>query len=89
MRIILSQSHFQLAKPPQLPDETVVFVCMEDFSVGPLDSWDDPLQFQRNRSGFWKSTPLFDLPDGSKMDYFVWHQTLPRCDLVEALKSNE
>lgn len=76
-----------MAKPPQLPDETFVFVCMEDFSVGPLFGWDDPAEFQRNRSDFWQATPLLDLPDGSKADYFVWHQMLPRCDLVEALKS--
>jgi hypothetical protein len=87
MRIILSQSQFQLANPPQLPDETFVFVCMEDFSVGPLLGWKEPAEFQRNRSDYWQATSLLNLPDGSKADYFVWHQTLPRCDLVEALKS--
>jgi len=87
MRIILSQSHFQLANPSPLPDGTFVFVCMEDFSVGPLSGWNNPAEFHRNRSDFWQATPLLDLPDGRKADYFVWHQTLPRCDLVEALKS--
>ncbi|MFK7940128.1 MAG: hypothetical protein AB8B82_12155 [Roseovarius sp.] len=76
-----------MAKPTQLPGETFVFVCMEDFSVGSLIGWDDLVEFQRNRSDFWQATPLLDLPDGSKADYFVWHQTLPRCDLVGALKS--
>lgn len=60
---------------------------MEDFSVGPLLGWENPAEFQRNRSDFWQATPLLDLPDGSKADYSVWHQSLPRCDLVEAFKS--
>ncbi len=83
MRLILCNSHIELAELPDLPDETFVFLCFEDFSVGPLAEWKDPEKFQEERAEFWDNTPSLDLPDGSKMDYFVWLQILPRYDLVE------
>ena len=87
MRLILCHEHLDITKPPQLADGTFMFVCFEDFSVGPLNDWDTAAQFKKNRSEFWKKTSMLDLPDGSKMDYFVWLQALPRHDLVELIQS--
>ena len=88
MRLILCHGHIPVAEPPALPDENFLFACFEDFSVGPLHDWNDPVNFLENRSDFWKNTSILDLPDGSKMDYFVWFQALPRHDLVELVKSD-
>ncbi len=87
MRLILCHGHIPVADPPTLSDETFLFVCFEDFSVGPLHDWNDPTKFLENRSDFWKNTSLLDLPDGDKMDHFIWFQALPRHDLVELVKS--
>ena len=88
MRIILHHGPLgtNTKRLPKLPDETFVFVCIEDFSVGPLSDWQDRAKFQESRSDFWQRTELLTLPDGSKNQYFVWHQSLPRFDLVEMMK---
>jgi len=88
VRIILHHSPLgtNTKRLPKLPDETYVFVCIEDFSVGPLCDWQDRAKFQESRSEFWQRTELLTLPDGSKNEYFVWHQSLPRFDLVEMVK---
>jgi hypothetical protein len=87
MRLILCNTHIRADDPPTLPDGHFLFACFEDFSVGPLRDWNDPPKFFQNRSDFWKTTPALDLPDGDKMDHFVWFQALPRHDLVELVKS--
>lgn len=86
MRIILTHRHVHIDNPPKLPAETFVFVCYEDFSVGPLRDWNNQSEFRKNRSDYWRKTFVFDLPDGNKMDYVVWSQALPRHDLVELLQ---
>lgn len=73
--------------PPYLPDGTYFFVCFEDFSLGPVKDWNDQPKFNQQRAEFWKTTQRLDLPDGSKMDYLVWLQALPRYDLVELIQS--
>lgn len=87
MRLILSHSHLDTKTPPNLPDGTYFFVCFEDFSVGPVNDWNDRPKFDQQRADFWKTTQMLDLPDGSKMDYVVWMQGLPRYDLVELIQS--
>lgn len=87
MRLILFHSHLDTNPPPNLPDGTYFFVCFEDFSVGPVKNWNDQPKFNQQRAEFWKTTQRLDLPDGSKMDYFVWLQALPRYDLVELIQS--
>lgn len=86
MRIILTHRHVYIDNPPKLPAETFVFVCNEDFSVGPLRDWNNQSKFRKNRSDYWRKTSLLDLPDGSKMDYFVWYQALLGYDLVDLLE---
>ena len=86
MRIILWHRHLDIAQTPKLPDETIVFACYEDFTVGPLHDWNNQSEFRRHRSDYWQKTSTLDLPDGTKMDYLVWLQALPRHDLVELLQ---
>lgn len=87
MRLILCQEHLKFEKPPQVPDDTFMFCCFEDFSVGSLKDWDSPAQFKKHRSDFWNKTSLLDMPDGSKSDYFVWFQASPKYDLVDLRQS--
>ncbi len=87
MRLILSQSLLDIETPPDLPNGTYFFVCFEDFSVGPLKDWNDQTEFNRQRADHWEKTRRLDLPDGSKIDYFVWMQGLPRYDLAELIQS--
>lgn len=83
MHLILCHRPIHVAKPPQLPHGKFVFACFENFSVGPLQNWGNSVEFQKNRSDFWTKTSKLDLPDGAKMDYFVWLQELPRHDPVK------
>lgn len=87
MRLILCHRNLDLPKRMQLQDETFVFLCFEDFSVGPLGDWNDPQEFKKQRSAFQQDSSMLKLPDGSKMDYFCWLQTLPKHDVVELVKS--
>lgn len=87
MRLILCYRGQNPGRSHKTPDGTFVFQCMEEFSVGPLQDWHDPEQFNIARETYWHKTSMFDLPDGSKMDPFVWMQTLPECDLVALVQS--
>lgn len=89
MRLILHHHHLDIDRKAatRLPDDTVAFLCFEDFSVGPLGDWHDRALFEKRRAAFWRTTELLTLPDGKQMAYFVWHQSLPRIDLVEMVKS--
>lgn len=91
MRLILCNQHLDVKQVPGLASDTFVFICFEDFSVGPLSDWDDPLKFRQARTAYWAKTSWLDLPDGQKMDYFAWHQILPRhnmLDYVECAKED-
>ena len=83
MRLILCNQHLHMKQVPGLTSDTFGFLCFEDFSVGPLSDWDDPLQFRQARTAYWATTPMLDLPDGRKMDFFVWHQILPHNSLSD------
>ncbi|MEL6586124.1 MAG: hypothetical protein AAFY65_15800 [Pseudomonadota bacterium] len=85
MRIVLAHGHVPFAQPPKLPAGMVLFVCHEDFTMGPLRDWNDQPKFWKARAAYWRQTPVLDLPDGTKMDYVVWLQALPRYDLVDLL----
>jgi hypothetical protein len=89
VRLILHHAHLDIDRIARraLPDDTLGFMCIDDFSVGPLSQWHDGPRFYEDRSAFWRKTELLSLPDGSQMDYSVWHQTLPRHDLVEMVQS--
>jgi len=87
MRLILCHRNLKLPKRAEIPDKTFVFLCFEDFSVGPLSDWNNSPEFKTKRSVFWQKSSLLRLPDGSQMDYFVWLQTKPKHDLVELIKS--
>lgn len=87
MRLIVYHGVFDLPKCLQVPDETFAFVCFEDFSVGPLGDFGNLAKFTKAREAFWQKSPSSNLPDGSKMHYSVWFQTLPSVDLVEMVQS--
>ena len=89
MRLILHHGHFAIDPTdiPELDDDTYAFICFEDFTVGPLSDWNDRTRFDDTRAAFWQKTQRLTLPDGDQMDYFIWHQTLPRCDLVDMIQS--
>lgn len=87
MRLVLYQNLLDIKKPPLLPENTFVFSYFEDFSVGPLGNWNDQTKFSQDRAEFWRKITHLDLPDGSKMDYFVWLQALPQHDLMELVQN--
>lgn len=85
MRLILISHHlpFTSDQIPILPENTFLFASMEDFTVGPLEHQHDPARFEAGRSKYWMTTPAFDLPDGSKMDYYQWHGLRPQISFAE------
>ncbi|MEP5761565.1 MAG: hypothetical protein ABJ327_20085 [Litoreibacter sp.] len=74
MRLILCDRYLDIAKKVDAPDDTFVFTCCEDFSVGSIQDWNAPTKFHQARSElWWKETNWAEV----EIDYRVWLQVLP------------
>lgn len=89
MRLILTNQHLGLGDDANAPDDTFVFHCFEDFSVGPINDWKDPQLFERARKELWTKVEMRDFPDGEEVDYFVWHRIFPRYNIMELAAGDE
>lgn len=88
MRIIFSFQTLPVEMLPDLPADLRIFHSTETLTVGPLAGWDDPASFWQARRSFWRSTPVFDMPDGEKWDAEPWIPINPQASrfLLELVK---
>ncbi len=78
MRLILYHPYLYPRKPRKLPDDTQVFYCAEEFSVGPLTDWNAPKKFKQIRTVFWQESIFSDHPDRKNAAYAIWQRAFPK-----------
>lgn len=77
MKLILCATNLPDRAFPEPVKDTYIYVSLEDYSVGPLLGWPDPLAFRASRAAFFQTILNRRLPDGTHLDYFEWVQVVP------------